>query len=37
MKFTKTVKYHYKLTEETLEADIGKFIEYAKKRQLSHG
>lgn len=31
MKFTKTVKYNYKLTEETLEKDIDKFIESAKK------
>src|SRR3989338_4287861 len=31
MKLTKTVKYNYKLTEETLEKDIDKFIELAKK------
>ncbi len=31
MKLTKTIKYNYKLTEETLEKDIDKFIEYAKK------
>jgi len=31
MKLTKTVKYNYKLTEETLEKDIDKFIEHAKK------
>ena len=31
MKLTKTVKYNYKLTEETLEKDIDKFIEEAKK------
>lgn len=31
MKLTKVVKYNYKLTEETLEKDIDKFIEKAKK------
>ena len=31
MKLTKTVKYNYKLTEETLEKDMDKFIESAKK------
>lgn len=31
MKLTKTVKYNYQLTEETLEKDIDKFIELAKK------
>lgn len=31
MKFTKKVKYNYKLTEETLEKDIEVFIEVAKK------
>lgn len=31
MKLTKTVKYHYKLTEETLEKDLDKFIENAIK------
>lgn len=31
MKLTKTVKYHYKLTEETLEKDIESFIQEARK------
>jgi len=31
MKITKTVKYNYKLTEETLEKDIEKFIDKAKR------
>ncbi len=31
MKLTKTVKYHYKLTEETLEKDIESFIKEARK------
>jgi len=31
MKITKSVKYNYKLTEETLEKDIEKFIEVARK------
>lgn len=31
MKITKTTKYNYKLTEETLERDIDKFIEKANK------
>lgn len=31
MKVTKTVKYNYKLTEETLEKDIEKFISDARK------
>ncbi|MFW6233337.1 MAG: hypothetical protein ACOC3Z_01600 [Nanoarchaeota archaeon] len=31
MKITKTVKYNYKLTEETLEKDIESFIEEARK------
>lgn len=32
MKITKTVKYSYYLTEKTLEEDIDRFIEKAKKR-----
>ncbi|MEK6850075.1 MAG: hypothetical protein AABX85_00705 [Nanoarchaeota archaeon] len=35
MKLTKTVKYHYKLTEETLEKDIDKFISHARKGEFS--
>jgi len=35
MKFTKTVKYNYKLTEETLEKDIDKFILLARKGNFS--
>ena len=31
MKIKKVVKYNYELTEETLEDDIGKFIEHAKR------
>ena len=31
MKLTKTVKYNYKLTEETLEKDIDEFIAHARK------
>ena len=31
MKLTKTVKYNYKLTEESLEKDINKFIFESKK------
>ncbi len=31
MKLTKTVKYHYQITEKTLEKDIGKFIDEARK------
>jgi len=31
MRIKKVVKYNYELTEETLEKDIGKFIEKAKK------
>ena len=31
MKLTKTVKYNYKLTEETLEKDIDEFISHARK------
>ena len=32
MKLTKTIKYNYKITEETLEKDIDKFMLEAKKR-----
>lgn len=31
MKLTKTVRYNYKLTEETLEKDIDNFVEKAKR------
>lgn len=31
MKFTKTVKYNYELTEKTLKEDINKFIEDARE------
>jgi len=35
MKVTKTVKYNYKLTEETLEKDIDEFINEARKGYFS--
>lgn len=35
MKLTKTVKYNYVLTEETLEKDIDKFISHARKGDFS--
>ena len=35
MKLTKTVKYHYTLTEETLEKDIESFIKEARKGRYS--
>lgn len=35
MKITKTVKYNYKLTEDTLEEDIDSFIQEAKKGAFS--
>ena len=35
MKLTKTVKYNYKLTEETLEKDIDEFISHARKGDFS--
>ena len=35
MKLTKTVKYNYKLTEETLEKDIESFIREARKGRYS--
>ena len=35
MKLTKTVKYNYKLTEETLEKDIDKFMSHARKGNFS--
>ena len=35
MKLTKTVKYNYKLTEETLEKDIDEFISHARKGEFS--
>ena len=35
MKLTKTVKYNYTLTEETLEKDIESFIKEARKGRYS--